>query len=147
MNEKRHEHFGSVVRNADPRLVVDTATTPGGCWATLVLSAPATAPYTHLRPVLSPTGERARQTHDRVAEWVRQLAYAVTCDPEVCQGHLVIRGTRVWVDQILACVGPDGRLNWEEVHANYPTVARDAAEAVAALPGHVRRTLEELCRA
>lgn len=64
MHEQRREHFGSVVRDADPRLVVETATTPRVAVPPSGLSAPATAAYMQLRRIVSPTGERARQTHD-----------------------------------------------------------------------------------
>lgn len=141
---RKHEHFGTVIREADPRIVLDSGTRPGGGWATLVLSAPPTPPYTSLRAMLSPSRERAHEVHARAAEWVRELTSAVVCDPEVCQGHPVVRGTRVWVDQILAYV-EGGVLDWEAVHFNYPTVPREAAESIAALPGHVQRTLEALC--
>lgn len=145
MSDNPHEHWGSVVREADPRIVVDTATARRGGWATLVLSAPPIAPYTHLRTVISRKRERARESHDRVSEWVRQLASAVVCDPEVCHGRPVIRGTRVWVDSVFAYTDENG-LDWEEFHTDYPPVPRASAEAVSALPGHVRRTLEGLCR-
>ena len=136
-----HQHWGTVAREADPRIVIDTATARRGGWVTLILSAPSPAPFQHLRPIYSPTRERALEVHGCACEWVQQLASAVVCDPEVCNGRPVIRGTRVWVDCVLAHVDRAGQLDWDEFHTDYPSVRRPAAEAVASLPGHVRRTL------
>jgi uncharacterized protein (DUF433 family) len=138
----RHEHWGSIAREADPRIVVDTATTPRGDWATLVLSA--TAPYTHLPPIVSLSREAARETHETAVQWVRDLASAVVSDPDVCHVRPCFRRTRVWVDSLYGYVDEEG-LDWQAFHADFPRVPRAAAEAMAALPADVRRTIEDLC--
>jgi uncharacterized protein (DUF433 family) len=142
-----HEHWGTVAREeADPRIVVDTGRSRFGTWVTLVLTAPWVAPYCHLRPVHVRDRSRAEEVHRDTVRWVRDLHSAVSCDPEVCHGRPVMRGTRVWVDSVFAYVDHEGRLDWHEFRRDYPSVTRAAAEAVAGLPGHVRRTLVGLCR-
>lgn len=140
------EHWGSVVKATAPRIVIDTARSRWGTWGTLVLTHPWVAPWTHLRPIHCRDRARAEAVHREVAHWVLDLDAAVSCDPEVCNGRPVVRGTRVWVDQVLALVSVDGELDWQAVHEAYPRVPREAAEALARLPGHVRRTIEEMCR-
>ena len=51
-------------------------------------------------------------------------------DPKLCGGETVIKGTRVTVKTVLACLAESARM--EEIIADFPTLTEEAVRAVIA---------------